>query len=248
MNVSAPVLGSAGGGAGVCAKAAPVVRAERHGTGKRQPGAAFEHTNTGFSHHRSPRRNGNVAQRPDWARCESRRGGRRSSQTCGLSEPRKPTRASSTYPWAPVGRKSERRRRHAALVDVRFLAVLRDVEAGGLVGGVGAQRHDQADQLQQHEAHDAAVDDRRADRDGLDPDLAGIAEQQAVGDAVEALLREDAGQQRADRAADAVRRDDVERVVQAASWRDRSARSSSGPRRWRRGQSRSSGRRSRRRA
>ena len=47
------------------------------------------------------------------------------------------------------------------------------------------------------------------------PSCAGIAEEQAVGDAVERLLREDAGQQRADGAADAVRRDDIERVVEA---------------------------------
>ena len=71
-----------------------------------------------------------------------------------------------------------------------------------------------ADDLQQHEAHDAAVDDGRGDGDGLDAELPRIAEQQAVGDAVERLLREHAGQQRADRAAQAVRGDDVERVVE----------------------------------
>ena len=62
--------------------------------------------------------------------------------------------------------------------------------------------------------HDAAVDDRRADRHRLDAELRRVAEEQPVGDAVQALLREHAGQQRADRAADAVRRDDVERVVE----------------------------------
>ena len=60
----------------------------------------------------------------------------------------------------------------------------------------------------------AAVGDRREDGRGLHHQLAGVAEQRAVGDAVERLLREHAGQQRADRAADAVRRDDVERIVE----------------------------------
>ena len=46
------------------------------------------------------------------------------------------------------------------------------------------------------------------------PSCAGIAEQQAVGDAVQALLREHPGQQRADRAAQTVRGDDVERIVE----------------------------------
>ena len=51
-------------------------------------------------------------------------------------------------------------------------------------------------------------------RAALDHELIRVAEERAVGDAVQALLREHAGQQRADRAADAVRGDDVERVVE----------------------------------
>ena len=46
------------------------------------------------------------------------------------------------------------------------------------------------------------------------PSCAGLPNSSAVGDAVQALLREHAGQQRADGPADAVRRDDVERVVE----------------------------------
>ena len=78
-----------------------------------------------------------------------------------------------------------------------------------------------ADHLQQDEAHDAAVDDRRDHGDRLDPELAGLPNSRPSADAVQRLLREDAGQQRADRAAEAVRGDDVERVVERASWRAR---------------------------
>ena len=62
-----------------------------------------------------------------------------------------------------------------ALVDVGFLAVLRDIEAGRLVVRIGTQGKHQADDLQEHEAHAAAVHNGRAHRDNLDPDLAGIA-------------------------------------------------------------------------
>ena len=67
---------------------------------------------------------------------------------------------------------------------------------------------------QQHEGADAAVDDRREHRRGLDAELPRVAEERAVGHAVERLLREHAGQQRADRPADAVRGHDVERVIE----------------------------------
>ncbi len=49
-------------------------------------------------------------------------------------------------------------------VQVGLFAVLRDVEAGALVRRVGAERHHQADDLQQDEADDAAVDDGRQRR------------------------------------------------------------------------------------
>ena len=61
-------------------------------------------------------------------------------------------------------------------IDLRALARARtplrrarvEIHAHALVRRLGAQREDQADELQQHEAHDAAVDDRRADGDRLD--------------------------------------------------------------------------------
>ena len=56
---------------------------------------------------------------------------------------------------------------------------------------------------------------RGAHGDRLNPQLGGVAEQDAIGHAAPRLLGEDAGQQRADRAAHAVRRDDVEAVVKA---------------------------------
>ena len=124
--------------------------------------------------------------------------------------------------------------------------MLADIEADALVLVPGAQRHDDADELQQDEAHDAAVDDRRSDGRGLDAELRRVAEEQAVGDAVQRLLREDAGQQRADGAADAVRGDDVERVVERGPGAPQQAEVARERRRWRRARSRSSGRRSRR--
>ena len=92
---------------------------------------------------------------------------------------------------------------------------------------LGPQRHQDADQLQQHERHRAAVEDRRAHGDRLNPQLAGVAEQDAVGHAAPRLLGEDARQQRAHRAAHAVRRDDVEASRQGACGRGRPDRSSS---------------------
>src|SRR4051812_18847530 len=97
---------------------------------------------------------------------------------------------------------------------IRFLAVLRDVETGHLVLVGRAQRDHQADDLQQDEADDAAVDDGGQHRRALRDHLSRIAEQQSVLHAVEALLREDSGEQRTHRAAETMRRHDVERVVE----------------------------------
>ena len=49
-------------------------------------------------------------------------------------------------------------------MQVGFLAVHRDVEPGSLVGDRGAKRDKEANQLEQDEAHRAAVDDGREDR------------------------------------------------------------------------------------
>src|SRR3712207_7049165 len=54
-----------------------------------------------------------------------------------------------------------------------------------------AQRQHQADQLQQHEAHDPAVDDRGDHRRALHEQLARVAEQRAVGETVERLRSEE---------------------------------------------------------
>ena len=50
--------------------------------------------------------------------------------------------------------------------------MLRDVETGAFVLDGGPQRNDHADHLEQHERHDAAVDDCRAHRRRLNADLA----------------------------------------------------------------------------
>ena len=70
---------------------------------------------------------------------------------------------------------------------VGFFAVHCGVEAFALVVGVARSGMHRADDLQQDEAHDAAVDDRRADGCRLDAELAGVAVEQAVGQAVQAL-------------------------------------------------------------
>src|SRR6185503_9431523 len=102
----------------------------------------------------------------------------------------------------------------AAAVQISLFAVHRDVETRGLVGLRRAKRDKQADQLEQDEAHAAAEHDRGSNRHCLDTDLAGIASDQSVEYAVDALLGEDAGQNRAHGSADAMRRDDVERIVE----------------------------------
>src|SRR5258705_908664 len=101
----------------------------------------------------------------------------------------------------------------ALRVQIRFLAVLADVEAAHLVFGGRTQRHDEADELHEDEADPETVGGGRRNRDGLDPELAGIAVEQSVLDAVERLLREDARQQRADGSTNAMRGEYVERVI-----------------------------------
>ena len=92
--------------------------------------------------------------------------------------------------------------------------VLAEIEAGFLVCLVGAQRQEQADCLQQHEAHHAAVQHCGEYGDDLNLQLAGIAEDQTVDRSIEGFVRQHAREEGADRAANAVRRHHVERVVE----------------------------------
>src|SRR5687768_1811152 len=95
---------------------------------------------------------------------------------------------------------------------IGFLAVLREVDAEAFYAGVGAEARRKRDRPEDDERDRAAVDDGRDERNRLNADLPHVAEQRAGGgDAAPGLLREHAGEQRADHAADAVRGDDVER-------------------------------------
>jgi len=81
---------------------------------------------------------------------------------------------------------------------------------------VGAQRGHEREHFQNHERRDGAVDQRREHRDGLHAELLPVAGDDSVSAArIPIRSREHAGEQRADDAADTVRRDDVERVVEA---------------------------------
>ncbi len=96
---------------------------------------------------------------------------------------------------------------------VGLLAVLDDVHAERLLVLAGAQRHHRADQLA------AARRSRRTRRPGrergerLVAELGGVAVEQAVGDAVPGDLREEADEEDADEAGDAVGGEHVERLV-----------------------------------
>ena len=99
-------------------------------------------------------------------------------------------------------------------MDVRLLAVLAHVEtavssAASARSGITSPMSFRRMKLM---APLYTIVARHGDR--LNPDLPGIAEEQAVGQTVEALLREHAGEQGADGATHAVRRHHVERIVQ----------------------------------
>src|SRR5262245_44474166 len=98
-------------------------------------------------------------------------------------------------------------------VNVRLFTVSREVDADLLVALRRAEREGERDQFQQHKCQNAAVDNSGGDRDGLRHQLAGIAEQESVSDAVQTFLRKNAGEESSHGTADAVRRHDVERVV-----------------------------------
>ncbi len=75
----------------------------------------------------------------------------------------------------------------APAVHIGLFPVQCEVETHTLFGFIGSQRDDGADRFQEHEADPAAVHNRRSDGHCLNSELSGIAEQQAVGDAVEGL-------------------------------------------------------------
>src|SRR6187402_288486 len=101
-----------------------------------------------------------------------------------------------------------------AFVQVGFLAVLRHVETGALVSGLGADRDQQVDDLEQDEADRAAVDDRRHHRGGLGADRSGVAVDRYAEQAVEPAAAYHASEQVAQLPVVAVRRHYVARVVE----------------------------------
>ena len=71
---------------------------------------------------------------------------------------------------------------------VRFFAVHRDVQTNALVVRARPELEDHADDLEQHEAQDAAVDNHRADGNGLNQQLPRVAVEQTVAKAVDSRL------------------------------------------------------------
>src|SRR5579872_1404485 len=96
------------------------------------------------------------------------------------------------------------------------LAVQSEVEAVALDLFADAQADDRVDDLQDDEGDDRVIGDDGHDADHLVDELAGIAFEQA-GRAAILADREDAGQQRADYAADRMDAEAVQRVVIAES-------------------------------
>src|SRR5437870_4582978 len=111
--------------------------------------------------------------------------------------------------------------RTASLNLVRSFAVLRRVETEDFLALGHAKPDEDIDELQDHEGHDRRVDDRRADGDRLDAELSRVAGEEAVlRRAVHGDRREDAGRERAPRAAHAVDSEDVEGIVDAETFRE----------------------------
>ena len=89
------------------------------------------------------------------------------------------------------------------------------VETEALVPRGRADGSEESEDLENRERPEGAEGDRRQDARRLDRELPRVAEEKSVRNAVPRLLREDAGRERPHRAADAVGRHDVQRVVQA---------------------------------
>src|SRR5690606_32890811 len=87
---------------------------------------------------------------------------------------------------------------------VALLVVQREIEAFLLALGADPKPDQGIDRLEDHEAHDAAVDDRHHDAERLEPDLLEDGDAVLEARAAEARVDEDARQDRADDAADAV--------------------------------------------
>src|SRR5688572_17811559 len=142
------------------------------------------------------------------------------SRASGALRVRAPVELSFLRPPGELASRHRRRtlrrlhRAAASHLHVSLLAVEGRVEAGDLGRIVSTKRDDQCDKFQQRIAGGAAIHDRREDGDGLDSELRRVAKQQAVRHAVQALLRKHSGQERTHRAPDAMRRDNVERVVE----------------------------------
>src|SRR5690348_10945708 len=97
-------------------------------------------------------------------------------------------------------------------MDVRLFAVRHQIDADLLVGLRGAKREDERDYLQEHESQRATINDGGPDGDHLRDELSRIAEQESIGNPVQALLREDARQKRSDGAAQTVSGDEIGRA------------------------------------
>src|SRR5438093_11141236 len=97
---------------------------------------------------------------------------------------------------------------------IRDFAVLRGVEAERFLVLAHPQTDGQVDDLHDDRGDDDRVDPRRRDGDGLDRELSWVAVEEPVrAGRVHRGRGEDAGRERAPRAADAVARPHVEGVV-----------------------------------
>jgi hypothetical protein len=92
--------------------------------------------------------------------------------------------------------------------------VLCHVEAFHFFRLRSADRQHHVHQLEQHEADTPAVDGRGEHRSTLNQQLARVAIQETIRDTIDRLFGEHTGQQRADRSANAVRGQYVERVIE----------------------------------
>ena len=97
---------------------------------------------------------------------------------------------------------------------VSALPMLRDVQPLILLLRIHPQPHRHVEDFEQHAGDRGRVDPGRHHRDELRAEERGVAEEEAVGaGGVDRFLREQAGHERAERAAGAVHAEDVQRVV-----------------------------------
>src|SRR6185437_6297864 len=103
--------------------------------------------------------------------------------------------------------------RASRLFDVRALAVLREIEPLALMVLADAQADGRLQHLQDDVGPDRAPDRRGGNRQDLDSYLARESHSRGIPHAPELRRDEDAGQRRAENAADSVHRGDIERVI-----------------------------------